>query len=69
MYLSHNIIAIQWIRSCHKTCMTIQGYDHMFNNTLALIPNVIDNIRVNSIFSYLNNVQFEANKIPFERVI
>ena len=65
MYLSHNIIAIEWIRLCHKTCMTIQGYDHMFNNTLALIPNVIDNVRVSSMFSYLNNVQFEADKIPF----
>ena len=64
MYLSHNTIAIPWIRSCHKTCMTIQGYDHMFNETLALIPNVIDNVRVNSMFSYLNNVQFEADKIP-----
>ena len=64
-YLSHNSIAIQWIRSCHKTCMTIQGFDHMFNNTLALITNVIDNVRVNSMFSYLNNVQFEADKIPF----
>ena len=37
----------------------------MFNNTLALIPNVIANVRVNSMFSYLNYAQFEADKIPF----
>ena len=41
-----------------------KSYDHTCNNSLARMLNVIDNIRVNNVFSYWNNVYFEEDKTP-----
>ena len=49
--------------------MSQKQYDYTCNNTLARRRNVIGNVRVNNAFSYLNNVHFEGDKIPFLRVI
>ena len=38
----------------------------MCNNTLARTRNIIDNVRVNNAFSYLNNVHFEGDKSHFK---
>ena len=37
----------------------------MRNNTLVRKHNVIDNIHVNNVFSYWNNVHSEGDKISF----
>ena len=43
----------------------LKSYDHTCNNTLMRPRNVIDNVRVNDVISYCNNVHFDSDKIPF----
>ena len=50
LYLMDNVVS-------YKT------FDHTCNNALARIRNVIDNVRLNNMFSYRNNVHFEGDQI------
>ena len=60
--LSHNSTVFQWIMSCHKKCMTTHAITFW---CMQCAYNVTDNICVNNVFSYSNNVHFEGNKMPF----
>ena len=55
-FLSYDIAVIQWITSCRKNPMT---------HTLVRRCSANDNVCVNNVFSYLNEVHFEGDKIPF----
>ena len=44
--ISYDVAVIQWIKLCRL------NLNHTFNNILARTRNVIDNIRVNNVFSY-----------------
>ena len=61
--LSYDVTVIQWITSSYKS------YEHPCNNTLARTRNVNDIDRVSNAFSYWNNVRFDGDKIPFQKVI
>ena len=45
LHLSYDVTVIQWIKSCHKNCMTTRVI-----TLLALRCNVIDNVSVNNGF-------------------
>ena len=42
-------------------------YDHMCNNTLERIWNIIDNIHVSNAFSYWNIWNFEGDKGSYDK--
>ena len=58
-FLSYDVAVIQWMRSFHKKMC-----DH---TTLALTRNVIDNVRINNVFSQLSHIASEGDKIPLSK--
>ena len=67
-YLSYDAV-IQRITAFHRMTACHKSYDHTCNYTLASIRNVFGNVHVSNANSFLNNVHYEGDKIPLQKII